>query len=286
MATQQPQKSLKAGAIGSLGAIALGVAMMGPALGIYANLGLVSEGAGRTSPAVFLMALLCILPSAASYAYTAREIPSAGSAYTWLSRAINPFTGMWMGLVLAATYFIAVILQPILFGVFFNELVSLVAPAYAGYGTWLIGVLLSTAIVALLAYPGIELSANGSLAVTILGTLVIVALACTVLIAKLQEGLSIFTSFNPAFSFLGPAGFFKGLVFALLSFVGFSVITTAAEETHSPREVIPRVVVWACVLLGLIWTFCAWPLSLALPDAAWGEHVRRGANPVATVAQA
>ena len=267
-----------------LGAIALGVAMMGPALGIYANLGPVAAGAGIASPAVFLVALLLILPSAASYALTSREIPSAGSAYTWLSESINPFVGAWMGLLLVATYFIAVILQPILFGLFFNELLALFFPSLVGYGTWMIGVLLSTAVVALLAYPGIEISAKGSMVVTVLGLIVVIGLAGTILASALGSGTLRFTPFNPLESLRGARGFFNGLVFALLSFVGFSVITTAAEETHSPRSVIPRVVIWACIFLGFIWAFSAWGFSLALPAHAWGDYVSKGVNPVGVLA--
>jgi amino acid transporter len=76
-----------------------------------------------------------------------------------------------------------------------------------------------------------------------------------------------------------------GLVFALLSFVGFSVITTAAEETHSPRSIIPRAVVLGCVLLGLFWALTSWGFSLALPPTAWGDYVAQGRNPVAEVAR-
>ncbi len=113
-------QGLRASALGALGVAALGSVMMAPALGIYANLGLISAASGKVAPAIFLVALLCTLPTAVSYALIAREIPSAGSAYTWLSEAINPFVGTWMGLLLLATYLFCVILQPILFGLFYN----------------------------------------------------------------------------------------------------------------------------------------------------------------------
>ena len=72
--------TLQAGAISTLGIAALGAVMMAPALGIYANLGLIGAEAGRVAPAVFLLALFCTLPTAVSYALISREIPSAGSA--------------------------------------------------------------------------------------------------------------------------------------------------------------------------------------------------------------
>jgi amino acid transporter len=276
---------LKAGAIGTAGAACLGVVMMAPALGIYANLGLIGAGAGNATAAVFLAALLLTLPTAVSYALVAREIPSAGSAYAWLSEAINPLVGSWVGFLLVSTYFIAVILQPLLFGLFFNDLLAALFGIQTGYGTWMAGVLLSTLLVALLAYPGIEMSAKSSVALTVVEAVVIFALACTILFVSLRAGEVRFSPFNPASSLNGMRGFFKGLIFALLSFVGFGVITTAAEETHSPRSVIPRVMVVSCVLLGVFWALSAWCFSLALPARAWGEQVAKGVNPVAVVAR-
>ncbi len=287
MASGSPEvpSGLRSGALGSFGAAALGAVMMSPALGIYANLGLISASAGKAAPAGFLIALLLTLPTAISYALIAREIPSAGSAYTWLSESINPMVGTWIGLLLVATYFLSVILQPILFGLFANELLVAVFGYQAGYGTWLIGVFVSTVLVSLLVYPGVEVSAKGSIILTVLEALVVLLLAGTILAACFRSGQIQFAPFNPATSLNGSRGFFQGLVFALLSFGGFGVITTAAEETHSPRDIIPRAVVLACVFLGLFWALTAWSFSLVLPEHAWAEYVTQGTNPVAVIAR-
>ncbi len=277
--------TLRANALGPFGVAALGVVMMAPALGIYANLGPLSGYAGKAAPAVFLTALLCIMPSAISYALITRELPSAGSAYTWLSEAVNPFFGTCVGLLQAALFFFAVILQPILFGLFLNELAGQLLRYQPGYGTWMIGVLVSTAFVALLAYPGIQLSAKSSIALTVIEAGVVLALACTILAVAFSRGRFDLTPFNPSATLQGSKGFFQGLVFALLSFVGFGVITTAAEETHSPRSVIPRVVVLACVLLGLFWALTSWGFCVALKPEAWGLYLKEGVNPVGVIAR-
>lgn len=280
-----PDNTLRAGAMSSLGVAALGAVMMAPALGIYANLGLIGAEAGRVAPAVFLLALLCTLPTAVSYALISREIPSAGSAYTWLSDSLTPEIGMWIGSLVAAMYFFAVVLQPILFGLFFNDLLGSVFGLETGYGTWLAGVLISTAFVALLAYPGVQISAKGSIVLMVCELSVVLALSGTILFVVFRQGHVDFRPFNPLAALHGRQGLFAGLVFALLTFVGFSVITTAAEETQSPRETIPRVVLLACVLLGLFWALTSWPFSLALPEGAWATQVAQGINPVAVAAR-
>lgn len=276
---------LKAGALGPFGAAALGAVMMSPALGIYANLGLISASAGKTAPAEFICALFLTLPTAISYAWIVREIPSAGSAYTWLCEAVNPVVGTWVGLLLVATYFLSVILQPILFGLFSNELLVALFGYHAGYGAWFAGVVLATILVALLAYPGIEVSAKGSITLTVIEAAVVMALACTLIFFSFRHGRLEFGPFNPAASLNGRHGFSLGLIFALLSFGGFGVITTAAEETESPRDTIPRALVLACLLLGAFWALSAWGFSLLLPEHAWAEYVNKGENPVAVIAR-
>ena len=275
---------LRAGAMSTLGIAALGAVMMAPALGIYANLGLIGAEAGRTAPFIFLLALLCTIPTAISYALISKEIPSAGSAYTWLSDSLTPQIGMWIGLLVAAMYFFAVVLQPILFGLFFNDLLLSVFQIKPSFGTFLAGVLLSTAMVALLAYPGAQISANGSIVLMVSELSVVLALSGTVFYVLLGRHQVDLTPFDPSRALHGTHGLFAGLIFALLTFVGFSVITTAAEETDSPREIIPRVVILGCVLLGLFWAVTAWPLSLSLKDEAWATQTAHGINPVAVIA--
>ncbi len=282
---RQSEHVLKAGALGSFGAAALGAVMMSPALGIYANLGLISASAGKTAPAEFIVALILTLPTAISYAWIVGEIPSAGSAYTWLCEAVNPIVGTWVGLLLVATYFLSVILQPILFGLFSNELLLALFGYHAGYGAWFAGVVFSTILVALLAYPGIEVSAKGSITLTVIEAAVVLALACTLIFYCFRHGRLDLSPFNPVASLNGRHGFSLGLIFALLSFSGFGVIATAAEETESPREVIPRALVTACLLLGAFWALSAWGFSMVLPGHAWAAYVNKGENPVAVIAR-
>jgi amino acid transporter len=279
------QNVLKAGALGSFGVAALGAVMMAPALGIYANLGLISAESGKTGPFVFLLALLLTLPTAFSYALITREIPSAGSAYTWLSEAINPFVGFWMGVLLLETYLFCVILQPIVFGVFFNELLTTLFHWQTTFATSTVGVLVSTVIVASVAYPGIQISAKAAMVVAVIEVLVVLALSGTILAILFVHGRVSAAPFLPSQALHGSRGLFQGLVFGLLSFVGFGVITTAAEETHSPRSVIPRVMVIACVFLGIYWALTSWSLCLAFPAEAWETYVVKGTNPVAVMAR-
>ena len=72
-------------------------------------------------------------------------MPSAGSAYTWLWRALTPSAGIFIGWILIAYYIVAVIIQPYIFGLYFNELVAFVGiTGVDPYVTYVIGVAVVT----------------------------------------------------------------------------------------------------------------------------------------------
>src|SRR2546425_7339803 len=145
---------LKSGALGFAGAATMGAVMMAPALGIYANFGPLATNAGVVAPVVFFISLVASLPTAISYALVSREMPSSGSAYTWLWRTVRPTIGNGVGVIMALYYIIAVLLQPILFGLFFNDLLTYFGVQSTGFGTWLIGFLIDTVLVGVLVHRG------------------------------------------------------------------------------------------------------------------------------------
>ena len=51
----------------------------------------------------------------------------------------------------------------------------------------------------------------------------------------------------------------------VLSYTGFDVISTVAEETHSPRSLIPRATIVATLGVAAFWIFGTYGLSIAVP---------------------
>src|SRR5947209_2730277 len=95
---------LRINALGLLGAGTIGAIMLSPALGIYGNFAAMETTAGVVTSLVFLIGMVIALPTAISYAMVAKELPAAGSAYTWLWRATRPAIGVWVGWLMAAYY--------------------------------------------------------------------------------------------------------------------------------------------------------------------------------------
>jgi amino acid transporter len=103
--------SLPPNALGLVGAAAFGAVMLSPALGIYGNFAAIEGTTGVVTSFVFLVALVISLPTAVSYAVVARELPAAGSAYTWLWRVTRPRLGSWVGWLMTSYYVVVIFLQ-------------------------------------------------------------------------------------------------------------------------------------------------------------------------------
>lgn len=283
-ATAPKGVTLERGVVGLAGAATMGAIMMAPALGLYGNWGPLALDVGVIAPFMFVIGLLIALPTAISYAVIARVMPSAGSAYTWLWRALTPGAGIFIGWILIAYYIVAVVIQPYIFGLYFNELmVFLGITGIDPYITYLLGVAVITIIGAILVYGGIKLSVRGTL--IMMGIEVVVAfLLCATILVKNVSKLS-FEPFNPnALGGLGSEGIGLALIIMVLSYTGFDVISTVAEESHSPRSMIPKATIIATVGVAAFWIFGAYALSIAVPTEQVGDLVASGMTPVVPIA--
>jgi amino acid transporter len=240
--------------------------------------------AGKSTPFVFLLALLVTLPTAICYGMISKEIPSSGSAYTWLWEAMNPVIGIWIGWILTAYFIIVVFLQPLLFGLFFNDLLRSLGIT-AGYCSFLVSVIMSSVIVAATTYRGIEISEKGSFIGLILQMVIVAALAATIIFVLGMRGKLDFTPFLPSSSSQGLSGISEALIFGILSFCGFGVISNVAEETKNPRKAIPIAIVLSCIVIGLYWVVISWAYVISGPIERVIDCVKADIIPVVPIAK-
>lgn len=278
------ETKLKSGVLGVLGVASMGAVMMSPALGIYGNFGPMALTAGKATPLVFLLALLATLPTAINYAVISKEIPSSGSAYTWLWEAVSPAVGIWLGWLMGGFFIIVVFLQPLLFGLFFNDLMRAMG-IQPGYGMFAAGFLFSTVLIALITYRGLEISEKGSTIGLVIQMVVVAALAVTIIAVLLPKGKLDLSPFTLSGAPQGMSGISQALVFGVLAFTGFNVITNLAEETKNPRKTIPVAVVASCIIVGLYWVFVSWAYVISIPVDKVVEAVRADIIPVVPIAR-
>ena len=131
--------------------IFLGLAWNTPMI-YFSVFGVAFEGSNGFLTAAYMMAVLAVLFTGASYAIMAKKIPVSGSAYTFAKKAIHPNAGFLVGWVLLLNYLFAPIIACITFGIFLNAEFPSV-PSYV----WIIGLIV---LLAAIAIRGVNSSAN------------------------------------------------------------------------------------------------------------------------------
>jgi amino acid transporter len=253
--------------------------MLSPAMTLYANFGAAYQTAGHAAPLAFVWALLATLPTAFSYALLSRERPEAGSAASWTA-AFAPRVARWVGWMVFLYYLTNFILQPVTLGLFLNDLVQ-ASSLPSGFGIYCLGVLACCALPAVIVYRGIHPSSEGALGFLIFEAVVVTALCITVAVRGTTLDASGFRI--PA---SGTSGLFQAMVFAMLSYCGFDVISTLAEEAKMARTLIPRATFLALGAFGVVIIAGVWALTFAARPGVLLQVIHENAIPIAEIARA
>jgi hypothetical protein len=80
-------KGLRAGALGMLSGIVIGVASTAPGYSLAASLGLVVAAVGLQAPAIMFLAFIPMLIIAAAYYHLNRADPDCGTTFSWVTKA-------------------------------------------------------------------------------------------------------------------------------------------------------------------------------------------------------
>jgi len=273
------QQQLQKNAIGLSGAMILGVVIMAPSLAIFTNWGFMIPSVGRGTAAVFVIALVMSLPTAYSYALINSRMPSAGATYKWASRLINPYVGIATGL--CTTLFYAFVIPYTLpaIGLLGTDLARNTS---SGLFAVIMGVSLLLALP--LVYRGINVNVDASIILVIIEVLILAVIAVGAFIASDDSHASL-TPLNPG-EIPSTSALIPALVLGVLSFTGYDAISTVAEETRTPRRLIPKATILAVVLVGLFWIVMSTILSNALTPAAYTKVIDEGGFPLAAAAEA
>src|SRR5260370_21942100 len=153
------ESRLNTNALGLWGLVIMGIAYMGLALTAYFNFGVMEGIAGPIVPLALAAVTVAMLPTAASYAIMNSRRPSTGATLTWLWEATTPPLGVWLGWVLVIAYIDGCILQPVMFGLFFNSFLNYFG-VHAGYLTATLAGLLPILVVGYITKQDIRISAR------------------------------------------------------------------------------------------------------------------------------
>ena len=280
----EPRPRLRANATGWIGAAALGAIIMSPAGGIYFNFGPMVQKAGAVAAFIFILAMIASLPTALSFAVVASEMPSAGSVYTWLWNATRPSIGMFIGWIFAGFYVLAMIVLPGIFALFFNEFLSYFGVA-TGFGTWVIGILVTTGVVIAFDFFGVKITIRGTEIFMLAESIILFALAITILaVGGFHHHLTA-APFNPGTAIGGSSAIFGALIFGIQANVGYDAVATLAEETKTPRRYIPLATIAAVIAVGLYWVIVSWAFAISEPVSTIVNLMNSGFTPITPIAK-
>jgi amino acid transporter len=234
-------------------AIVVSVAVMSPA-SIFFNTIPQAGVVGAAIPLCFVIAFIVTLFVANQYSEFSREIPSSGSAYTFVTAGL----GQYMGNLTAWCGLLAVILGiPYTFTLLGVNLEALVQ-RWSGFDlNWSFWFVLALGIAFALCYWGIRQSTNVDLTFMVFEVGVALVLAAIVIFRVGQHGglpLAPFTlSAIPKGGNLG-----IGVILAILTFIGFESSAALGEETDHPHRNIPLAVFGSMVLVGIFYIVVAY----------------------------
>jgi len=283
--TKQHSGPLERGGIGLIGATTLGVVMLSPAMTLYGGFGPSYLNAGAAAPLAFVWALLATLPTAWSYILLSREYPTSGSAADWAEKGFSKTVGIWAGWMVFLYYLTNFIIQPVTMAVFAGNLFQLVHVS-PNFITFAIACLICLGSGAYFVYRGISISSKGALAFLIIETVVVTALCISVLLYASKNGATLtFDNLRISASPTGSSGVFRAMVFAILAFCGFDVVSTLSEEVREPEKTIPRATFLSLVVYAGIIILGIWALTYGGTREELQKIASGGAMPISEVAR-
>lgn len=252
---------------------------MAPGAAIAFSILVSVQFAGPALPLAVLAALAACLLVASSIGQLAKEIPSAGGLYSYVSRALGSAVGFMVGW---GYLLFQPLVAPLLFLIFAWAVDDVWTADENGLGIdtslWWLWVLVAALIVFSLTYRDIRLSTNAGVALGIFEIAVFFALAAWMLLSNIGD-LTLQT-FNPSNNEVGTLeGTFKGMVFAILAFIGFESAAPLGEEAKHPRWTIPRAVIGSAFLIGLFYVFTSYAWVIGTGFDNFTEVTTAAANP-------
>jgi amino acid transporter len=228
---------------------------MAPAAAVAYSIYISVPDARQALPLSVALALIACICAATAIGQLAKLFPSAGGMYTYAGKSL----GGWAGFLVAWLF---VGFQPLVAPFLYLEFgwaMSEVFTNSVGWhysGQWWIWVVVMTVIVFLLTYRDIRLSTTAGVILGAFEIAIFAALALWMLFSN--TGRLNAQPFNPNHAVNHWGGVFKGMVFAILAFIGFEASAPLGEEARNPRRTVPRAVIGSAVAIGLFYVLCSY----------------------------
>lgn len=215
---------------------------------------LLGNGAGMPGLLGFVTVLLLLF--AAGYTAMARHVRNAGSFYAFTAVGLGRPAGGAAGFIALLAYNC---MQIGLYGLFGAATTAL----FADFGVdvpWWVFVYVALALVGVLGYRNVDLSAKVLAVLVALEYVIIIVLDVTILAQGGAEGLNAAPFQTDALLSGSPS---IGLLFCFAAFMGFEASTIYSEEAKDPRRTVPTATFVSILVIGVFYTFSSWATVMA-----------------------
>jgi amino acid transporter len=243
----------------SLGSVVLfGIAYMTPII-VLGTFGILAQSTAGMVPAAYLAALIAMFFTAMSYGRMAAAFPVAGSAYSYVRKAISPKLGFIAGWAVLLDYlFLPMAIW--LIGA------AYLASAFPSIPQW-IWVLAFIGITSAINIIGLKLANGINALLMLVQFLVLIAFVALCVHYIGGDASTPLWSVKPFFNGdMQMPLIMSGAAIACYSFLGFDAVSTLTEETRDPRRTIPRAIMLITLIGGLIFVGVSYFVQIAHPS--------------------
>jgi amino acid transporter len=222
----------------------------------------IASGNGAGFPATFIAATVVLLLFAVGFTAMTPYVEEAGAFFSYVRKSLGTPTGIGIAFVALVSY---VALEAGVYGLLGPAGAAVVELFNGPALPWWLFAALAFAVTTYLGYRNITVSSR-VLAVLLTAEIAIVLVLDLVIVARGGDhGLST-GIVNPTAIFSGSLGI--GLLFAIISYVGFEATAIFRDEARTPERTIPRATYLALILIGVFYAVTSWALI-----SGWGDEV-------------
>src|SRR5438270_2556517 len=211
---------------------------------------------------IILIALFAMLITAVSYGRMGAIYPTAGSAYTYVGKGLNPHLGFLAGWAMILDY----LLQPLINTVW---IATALHERYLHQVPFVAWALLIVGIMTVLNLAGVKSSANtNKVLLAVMSVVVVFFIVLAIKFLYGGQGWAGLFSLQPLYD---PKTFNSHKIltatsFAALTYIGFDGVTTLAEDVENPKRNVLLAVVLTCIFSGVCRRIQAYLGARVWPD--------------------
>ena len=245
-------------------------------LTVFTTYGIVTQTTGGRLPVAYVVTLAAMFFTALSYARMVVAFPVAGSAYTYTQKTFGAPLGFLTGWSLLLDYLFLPMLNYLVIGIYLEA-------AFPAIPAWVF-IVASIALVTVLNIVGIVSVARANFLIIAVQTVFIVTFIAMTLAKISGTGkVDLMAPFTGDGTASGLGVIFAGAAVLCLSFLGFDAVSTLSEEAKSPTRDVPRAIIIATLVAGVLFIVLSYISQLVFPSNAFTD-VDSGSLDVMTAA--